>query len=113
MKHKIAGLLLAAGLLSSLLTGCSKEESAAGSETQAEAAQTVYAYQASYLPLDAGEYEVSYINAMCVSGENLFEFSQKKIPIDPEITAGSATSNFYGRTAPFERIISFGVQLTM
>ena len=47
------------------------------------------------------------------SGENLFEFSQKKIPIDPEITAGSATSNFYGRTAPFERIISFGVQLTM
>ena len=72
MKHKIAGLLLAAGLLSSLLTGCSKEESAAGSETQAEAAQTVYAYQASYLPLDAGEYEVSYINAMCVSGENLF-----------------------------------------
>jgi hypothetical protein len=47
------------------------------------------------------------------SGENLFEFSQKKIPIDPEITAGSATSNFYGRTAPFERIFSFGVQLTM
>ena len=47
------------------------------------------------------------------SGENLFEFSQKKIPIDPEITAGSETSNFYGRTAPFERIISFGVQLGM
>lgn len=47
------------------------------------------------------------------SGENLFEFSKKKIPIDPEITAGSATSNFYGRTAPFERIFSFGVQLTM
>lgn len=47
------------------------------------------------------------------SGENLFEFSQKKIPIDPEITAGSSTSNFYGRTAPFERILSFGVQLTM
>jgi hypothetical protein len=47
------------------------------------------------------------------SGENLFEISQKKIPIDPEITAGSATSNFYGRTAPFERIFSFGVQLTM
>ena len=47
------------------------------------------------------------------SGENLMEFSQKKIPIDPEITAGSSTSNFYGRTAPFERILSFGVQLTM
>jgi hypothetical protein len=47
------------------------------------------------------------------SGENLFEFSQKKIPIDPEITAGSETSNFYGRTAPFERVISFGVQLGM
>ncbi|MBR2438198.1 MAG: TonB-dependent receptor [Bacteroidales bacterium] len=47
------------------------------------------------------------------SGENLFEFSQKKIPIDPEITAGSSTSNFYGRTAPFERTISFGIQLSM
>ena len=47
------------------------------------------------------------------SGENLLEFSQKTIPIDPEITAGSSTSNFYGRTAPFERIFSFGIQLTM
>ena len=47
------------------------------------------------------------------SGENLLEFSQKKIPIDPEITAGSSTSNFYGRTAPFERTISFGIQLSM
>lgn len=47
------------------------------------------------------------------SGENLAEISQKKIPIDPEITAGSATSNFYGRTAPFQRVLSFGVQITM
>ena len=47
------------------------------------------------------------------SGENLLEFSQKKIPIDPEITAGSSTSNFYGRTAPFERVLSFGIQLSM
>lgn len=85
MKHKIAGLLLAAGLLSSLLTGCSKEESAAGSETQAEAAQTVYAYQASYLPLDAGEYEVSYINAMCVSGENLFVTAECRTGTKPAV----------------------------
>lgn len=47
------------------------------------------------------------------SGENLFEISQKKIPIDPEITAGSATSDFYGRTAPFQRVISFGIQISM
>ena len=47
------------------------------------------------------------------SGENLFEIAQRKIPIDAEITAGSSTSNFYGRTAPFFRTISFGVQLGM
>jgi TonB-linked outer membrane protein, SusC/RagA family len=47
------------------------------------------------------------------SGENLFEFAQRKIPVDPEITAGSSTSNFYGRTAPFFRTISFGVQIGM
>ena len=47
------------------------------------------------------------------SGENLFEFAQRKIPIDAEITAGSATSNFYGRTAPFFRTYSFGVQLSL
>lgn len=47
------------------------------------------------------------------SGENLFEIAQRKIPIDAEITAGSSTSNFYGRTAPFSRTLSFGVQLGM
>lgn len=47
------------------------------------------------------------------SGENLVEIAQKKIPIDPEITAGSATSDFYGRTAPFQRVISFGIQISM
>ena len=47
------------------------------------------------------------------SGENLFEVAQRKIPIDAEITAGSSTSNFYGRTAPFFRTLSFGVQLSM
>ncbi|MBR5856520.1 MAG: TonB-dependent receptor [Bacteroidales bacterium] len=47
------------------------------------------------------------------SGENLFEVAQRKIPIDPEITAGSSTSNFYGRTAPFFKTLSFGVQLSM
>lgn len=47
------------------------------------------------------------------SGENLFEIAQRKIPIDAEITAGSSTSNFYGRTAPFFRTLSFGVQIEM
>lgn len=47
------------------------------------------------------------------SGENLFEWAQRKIPVDAEITAGSSTSNFYGRTAPFFRTLSFGVQLSM
>ncbi len=47
------------------------------------------------------------------SGENLCEFSDISIPIDPEITSGSSTSNFYGRTAPFQRVLSFGVQLSM
>lgn len=47
------------------------------------------------------------------SGENLFEIAQRKIPVDAEITAGSTTSNFYGRTAPFFRTLSFGIQLSM
>ncbi len=47
------------------------------------------------------------------SGENLVEFAQRKIPVDAEITAGSSTGNFYGRTAPFFRTLSFGVQLGM
>jgi len=47
------------------------------------------------------------------SGENLFEIAQRKIPVDAEITAGSSTSNFYGRTAPFFRTFSCGIQLSM
>lgn len=47
------------------------------------------------------------------SGQNLFEFAQNKIPIDTEITQGSVTSNFYGRTAPFMRTLSFGLQVSL
>jgi len=47
------------------------------------------------------------------SGQNLFEFAQNKIPIDAEITQGSTTSNFYGRTAPFTRTLSFGIQISL
>jgi TonB-linked SusC/RagA family outer membrane protein len=47
------------------------------------------------------------------SGENLFEVQQNKIPIDTEITQGSSTSNFYGRTTPFTRTLSFGVQISL
>lgn len=47
------------------------------------------------------------------SGQNLFEVAQNKIPIDAEITQGSVTSSFYGRTAPFTRTLSFGIQVTL
>ena len=47
------------------------------------------------------------------SGQNLFEKAQNKIPIDAEITQGSVTSNFYGRTAPFTRTLSFGLQVSL
>jgi hypothetical protein len=45
-----------------------------------------------------------------VSGQNLAEISNVGAPIDPEITDGS--SNFTGRTYPFSRQFSFGLQIT-
>lgn len=45
-----------------------------------------------------------------VSGENLAEISNVGVPLDPEITDGE--SGFTGRTFPFQRNYSFGVQLT-
>ncbi len=48
------------------------------------------------------------------SGQNLFEFTKTDIPIDPEITSGSPTqSAYYGRTMPFTRTVSFGVQVSL
>lgn len=48
------------------------------------------------------------------SGQNLFEAKKTDIPIDPEITSGSpAFGAFYGRTMPFTRTLSFGVQLSL
>jgi TonB-linked SusC/RagA family outer membrane protein len=45
-----------------------------------------------------------------VSGQNLAEISNVGAPIDPEITDGGL--NFTGRTYPFQRQYSFGVQIT-
>lgn len=50
-----------------------------------------------------------------VSAENLFEFDDMKIPVDPESTDykvgyGSGSWSF-GRSYPFSRTLSFGVQL--
>ncbi len=48
------------------------------------------------------------------SGQNLFEFKKTDIPIDPEITSGSPSFGaYYGRTMPFTRTLSFGVQLSL
>lgn len=50
-----------------------------------------------------------------VSGENLFEFDHMKIPVDPETTDyksgyGSGSWSF-GRSYPYSRTYSFGIQL--
>ena len=50
-----------------------------------------------------------------VSGDNLFEFTNVQIPIDPEVdytVAGRNDSNTFGRSYPFRRLVSGGVQLT-
>lgn len=49
------------------------------------------------------------------SGENLFEFDNMKIPVDPESTDyktgyGSGSSSF-GRSYPYSRTLSFGLQV--
>lgn len=51
-----------------------------------------------------------------VSGENLFEFDNLDVPIDPEIdytTAGLNDTSSFGRVYPFRRTLSFGVQLSL
>ncbi len=48
------------------------------------------------------------------SGLNLFEFKKTNIPVDPEISSGSPTqSAYYGRTMPFTRTLSFGIQVSL
>jgi TonB-linked SusC/RagA family outer membrane protein len=47
-----------------------------------------------------------------VSGQNLAEISNVGLPLDPEITDGG-DFNFLGRTFPFERNFSFGLQVTL
>lgn len=51
-----------------------------------------------------------------VSGENLFEFTNGKIPVDPETTIYKSSSNghySFGKSYPFTRTLSFGLQLTL
>ncbi|MFW9602368.1 MAG: TonB-dependent receptor, partial [Prevotella sp.] len=52
-----------------------------------------------------------------VSAENLFEFDNMKIPVDPESTAyktgyGDESWSF-GRSYPYSRTISFGIQVNL
>ncbi|SDR91464.1 SusC/RagA family TonB-linked outer membrane protein [Christiangramia echinicola] len=50
------------------------------------------------------------------SGENLFEFSNIQIPVDPEVDYTAAGLNdpiTFGRVYPFRRSYSFGVQITL
>jgi hypothetical protein len=50
-------------------------------------------------------------------GENLFEFDKMGgVPIDPEIdwtTNTSADSRSFGRSYPYRRTVSFGIQLEL
>lgn len=58
-----------------------------------------------------------------VTGENLFEFTNKKVSIDPEtdITIGknfttgkdASDSRNYGRSYPYQRVLSVGIQLSL
>lgn len=51
-----------------------------------------------------------------VSGENLFEFDNVDIPIDPEVDFTGAALNDpagFGRVYPYRRSFSFGLQLTL
>jgi hypothetical protein len=49
-----------------------------------------------------------------LSGQNLFEFKKTDLPIDPEITSGSPSFDaYYGRTMPFTRTYSFGIQVSL
>ncbi|MGQ1890198.1 SusC/RagA family TonB-linked outer membrane protein [Thermophagus sp. OGC60D27] len=48
------------------------------------------------------------------SGENLFEFDNMNIPIDPETGNRDGAYDFaFGRSYPFRRTVSFGLQLTL
>jgi len=59
--------------------------------------------------------KASFQNArIYVSAENLFEFDNISIPIDPETTEdkyGNTQGYSFGRSYPYSRTISFGVQV--
>src|SRR5690606_42057705 len=49
------------------------------------------------------------------SGENLMEFDNLVVPVDPEIdytSQGAADPNTFGRSYPYRRTFSLGLQLT-
>ncbi|WP_026235660.1 SusC/RagA family TonB-linked outer membrane protein [Echinicola pacifica] len=50
------------------------------------------------------------------SGENLFEFDNLQLPLDPEVdytSSGANDANTFGRVYPYSRNLSFGLQLTL
>lgn len=51
-----------------------------------------------------------------LSGENLFEFDNLDVPVDPEVnysTAGLNDPNTFGRVYPFQRSLSLGIQVSL
>ncbi|MDB5232782.1 MAG: TonB-dependent receptor plug [Chitinophagaceae bacterium] len=58
-----------------------------------------------------GRYNIQKVR-IYVSGENLGEISKVGVPMDPEITEGFSGTSI-GRTFPFMRSYSFGVQLSL
>lgn len=51
-----------------------------------------------------------------VSGENLFEFTNLDIPVDPETdytASGRNDSSTFGRVYPFRRVLSAGIQVSL
>ena len=47
-----------------------------------------------------------------VSGENLLTFKDKKIPIDPEVTAAQSSNYGVGKSFPLQKTVTFGLQVS-
>lgn len=76
---KILAMVLAVMLVLSCLSGCGNNDQNTPSSTNpgstsasSSASQSQYAYQAQYISLNTGEYDVRYLNGLAVSGEQVF-----------------------------------------